>query len=672
MYRKHTKKIKTAEHAKHFKSIKTQLIIICILFAIVPLIIVNILSTKISKDTLRDTSNQLTVQIMNQAGINVTHYIDQTEKSLTKFTVTDLIQSNLLSNFYSTDLMKKMKAEKEIKDKIIYTESLDSTMSNISLIFQDGVILGNGTSIPKEDLVSVNSLNITDKYTWTSGLGAEPEKVYILQQLTFLVDNEKQSCNLVVELNTDNLKTILDGIELPDSSSLSLLSAKDTQVHTKGNVHKTVLSQVWDTINKKESTGSFSSNDQMVTYYNLNNGWSLISLIPLSSLTKQLDFATFLIWLLIFLAGILAIIVGRYVANSFANPIILLMDLMKKAENGDMTVRAKVRGQNEITRLCQSFNHMFDNICALLRETKDVIHHTIMDTEKLTAAATNSVASFDQLSFSIEGIAEGTNNQAEDATEGSQAMSDLSDEIGKLLMTSKNIAKSNEGSKEMIHTATKSMDSLNDSMASSLKVVEEIRKSMNELSIFNKNVDSLMKLLDDISEQTNLLSLNASIEAARAGEAGKGFAVVAEEIRNLSEQSKNSTNIVRDNLLKMEQKTNDTFTFIEKSTLIFSTQETSVKNADETFRELVHNLLTVDTNLNDINLQLQGMQSLKNKTSEKILNIAALTEETAASAEQVKDLSNEQLDVIKDLSALSKELSDSMNTLNTSIQAFLL
>jgi len=129
---------------------------------------------------------------------------------------------------------------------------------------------------------------------------------------------------------------------------------------------------------------------------------------------------------------------------------------------------------------------------------------------------------------------------------------------------------------------------------------------------------------------------------------------------------------VRDNIHKMELKTNDTFSLIQKSNTIFAQQENAVINANKIFEEIVHSLKSVDSDLGDINKQAKDMQALKDNTVEIIMNIAAVTEESAASSEQVSALSSEQQEAFKHLSSLSAQLTSSMNALNSSIQTFTL
>lgn len=652
------------------KSTKVQLIVSYLLFAIIPLLIINIFSTQVSKNALRNTSNQLTKQIMEQAGVNLSHYIEETEKSINKFAINDLIQNNLLTNFLSSEAMKKLNAEKKILERIIYTESLDSSLQNISIVFPDNTILGNTTSLNVEDLLTVNEMEVPEKLIWKQGLGNDCESVYLLQSLTFLSNNSKQSCILITQINTVTIENILKEIQLLKSSVLTLSSSKDKLIYSTNDTIS--LNGIWTLINPNLKLDNFSYHNAMYTYYVMDNGWVLISQIPYASLIDQLNSATHLIWMLILLAGLIAVAIGSIVAKSFATPIMELMKLMKLAESGDLTVRTAEKGNYEMKQLCRSFNRMFDNIGSLLYETQLAVKKTIKDINELASSTSKTEETFTQLSISFEEIAEGTINQADYASDSSNAMSNLSESIRRVIHSTNQIQETNQNAKNMISTANPTMKTLNDSMVSSLAIMEEIRDGMKELTVLNQNVELVLKLLDEISEETNLLSLNASIEAARAGDYGKGFSVVAQEIRALSEQSKESTNIVRSNLLNMSEKTNMTFSLIEKSNLIFKAQENSVKDADIIFVQLVTIMQSIDSNLQEILHDVSDMRSLKDITSQKIMNIASVTEETAASAEQVSALSKEQEEVINHLSILTSNLTETMNAMSVSIKNFIL
>ena len=179
-----------------------------------------------------------------------------------------------------------------------------------------------------------------------------------------------------------------------------------------------------------------------------------------------------------------------------------------------------------------------------------------------------------------------------------------------------------------------------------------------------------MKLVDRISEETNLLALNASIEAARVGKAGKGFAVVAHEIRDLSDQTKASTVDVRTTLNTIGQKMKETVMLAESSKQIISEQETVVNETSTLFHNIIDILSSMLHELQDINESVTDMRDLKEFMLGQMDNIASVTEESAASTEEVSSLAVEEQSIMKQLSSLSIELSNNMEKLNETIKNF--
>jgi methyl-accepting chemotaxis protein len=213
---------------------------------------------------------------------------------------------------------------------------------------------------------------------------------------------------------------------------------------------------------------------------------------------------------------------------------------------------------------------------------------------KIKKYVEQSVETFEQLSRSINGIAEGTNHQAEDARESSVVMTNLS-------------------------------DSMQDVMHKTNTIFENI-----ELSGLTKSIEDIMKLVDGISGQTNLLALNASIEA----------------------------------------KTKDTVNLVEKSSEAFASQEEAVKQVYEIFYSLIDILKYMDLDLEQVNDKVKSMRTLKEEMVNKIDNIAIVTQESAASTQEVSALSEEQKTVIGNLYDLSNRLTFAMENLNATIQTF--
>ncbi len=650
------------------KSIKSKLIAICILFSIVPLLIVNIISTSFSKAALQKTSKQLTTELVKQVSINMDALVHTVDKSITQFGVIDLIQGGLLSSYSSTDVMDKLRASRELQQKIIYLEAMDENINDAAIIMNGTEAIGELSNITRDELLTINDLEGHGDGIWIKGFANAPDKLLYIKSFKALSKNS--TAVVILEINPENITKTIHNINLLDHSLLYIADANKQIIYSSDETKQAMEPYVQSVMSDDLTSHATLTNNTLIAYETLSNQWTIVAEIPVKSLTTQIETSNIIVWLIILGTGILAVIVGFIVSMQFSAPIIKLMKLMKEAETGDLTVEIVPKGNDEIASLCSSFNHMMTNIRTLLSDTKSVIVHTLDDSKILRSSTRHSVEAFEQLALSIEEIASGTSHQAEDTQQSSAVMSNLSESMQDVMLKTNAIFENNQGSKEMISAATASMQVLNDTMASSIKASEEIHTSIIELSTLTKTIEDIMKLVDNISEQTNLLALNASIEAARAGEVGKGFAVVAHEVRNLAEQSKNSTISVRHTLNIIEAKTKDTVNLVKKSNMTFASQEEAVKNVHTTFSNIISNLKHMDGDLEQVSTKIETMRSLKDEMVGKIDNIATVTQEAAASTEEVSSLSEEQKSVIEQLYELSNRLTSSMENLNQSIQTF--
>ena len=653
---------------KKMISIKRKMITICILFAIIPLLVVNVISSAVSKKALRKTSEQFASELVGQISVNVGNFIGEVEKSVTQFAVVDLVQKNLITQYAAGNTLEKVTATRAIEKSTRNLKTMDKNIKNTTLVMGDGKFLGAADQIKPEDFEKIKNLKSQNGSFWIKGIGEAKEELFFVKEITSSAETDR--CTVIVSINSEALVKNIKEIHLMDGAEIYIADADGKMVYNKKADTLNVDEKIWNKIDKQKTLGTTSTPQTLITYDVLANGWHIIAEIPVKSLTSQLNAVAVGVWLLILSVGLLAIFIGSLVAKGFSNPIINLMTLMKRAEEGDLTVRIAEKGNDEIARLCTSFNHMIVNIQSLLKDTKSVIETTLGDSKILRSSTEHSVGTFEQLSLSIGDIAEGTTHQAEDAQESSTVMTALAGSMQEVMQKTNTLFEANQGAKEMIQEAASSMESLGTAMESSVSASGQIEESIFELSYLTKSIEDIMKLVDGISEQTNMLALNASIEAARAGEVGKGFAVVAQEVKNLAEQSKDSTVSVRKTLDTIEAKTRDTVGLVKKSKDTFASQEKALQKVHETFFGVINTLKSMDSGLEQVNEQVQDMRQLKDTMVHKIDNIATVTQESAASTEEVSALSEEQKSVIENLYGLSDRLTAAMERLNTSVQTF--
>lgn len=162
----------------------------------------------------------------------------------------------------------------------------------------------------------------------------------------------------------------------------------------------------------------------------------------------------------------------------------------------------------------------------------------------------------------------------------------------------------------------------------------DIQKAVLNLNNVSTEIGEIINAISGISEQTNLLSLNAAIEAARAGEAGKGFAVVADEIRKLSDNTKQSTVEIRELIDKITGEVSGIVEVVETGSTAISAQNISVDQTERAFENISTMVGAILEGINNISGKTGNLTEFSKHMNEAIENISAVTEETSAEAQE--------------------------------------
>lgn len=228
------------------------------------------------------------------------------------------------------------------------------------------------------------------------------------------------------------------------------------------------------------------------------------------------------------------------------------------ASSGNLTAEINMEGSDEFTDIGQSINLMIKHMHKLVQDSKQNVLQVSQTAQEVQSTSEIVNDHSENINYAIEEINTGISKQKENADACQQKMDTLSDEIKTVLREIEKIEHFAFSSHKMIKPGIEQMNSLSESSVSTTHITAKVTDNITNLAEKTKSIENFVDIINDISSQTNLLSLNASIEAARAGSAGKGFAVVAEEIRNLADSSLQAAEQIRNTVNAVKIQVNET------------------------------------------------------------------------------------------------------------------
>lgn len=390
--------------------------------------------------------------------------------------------------------------------------STGKTCLACAVMLKDNVVLSSDINFDKvvEQVKAFDSISDETKY-------------YIINKQTkdILISNVTESVGQTINNTTD---PVADGLA-------NIFDTMDTGAKATG---------------KKVITAKASGGTYMYTATDIEDtSWVVVSAAPSSLLSN----AILKVMIITFVSGIILIgIISAliYIIISKAiNPVTTVTKRITDISKGDFTVRIVPEGNNEITTLSESLNEYIEKMRATLNSLSDISGKMnsrageCFDISKALAEANNTQGdSIEKLNITLNDM----NSSIEDVARSANDLAKTSDQLSKnaeevRVLCNETLDASAKGRKEM-QSMTENVTTLNTTIGELTSLIRDMAKSIEEITGITDTINA-------ISEQTNLLSLNASIEAARAGEMGRGFAVVASEVGALANQSSEATVTIR-------------------------------------------------------------------------------------------------------------------------------
>ena len=684
---KKEKPVKQAKNQSAVFGIRNK-IVLCFLVPLLFMIVIGVSAYRKAADGMSGKFEESTMQTIDM----VREYIDMSttfiEAEGMKYAF-DADVGKYLKGTLESNPVAKMEVMNNIKADLMSSKTSNPFICNIHIITKENIAMlttaeDNGAKGIYTDYVAEVSTGARGIVKWIdshplldTALNIQnKDKDYIL---SYEILSQSNNGCVVIDVKESELKSFIDKLDLGEGSIIGVINGSGREVLSGavGDGGEAVFygQDFFNAIGGENMAGSVkvshNGTDNLFIYSRSSKtNVTVCALVPMKVITGQAEDIKGMTAGLTALACVIVLIVGIGIVAGIQKNMKHISGKFGEVAKGDLTVQVHARGRDEFQTLAGSATNMIVN-------TKKLVNKVTHATGQLeeTAAGVEQVSGIineysQKITQAIDDINEGIGRQAEHAEECVYRTDVLSGEIQEVGRVVGEVEKLVEKTEGMINEGMEIVRLLGERTKESTQITCKVSESIESLKKESMIINTFVETITEISEQTNLLSLNASIEAARAGDAGKGFAVVAEEIRKLADDSAKAAGEISHNVANISIQTAESVNSANQAQSIAMLQAKAVESVVRVFGGMQ----------TQMNLLIEGLKGIMESTGkadgersdavEAVRNISGIIGETAEGAKVVRDIADQLLRNVEELNRTADVLGDNMQDLKAEISVF--
>lgn len=668
-------------------------IVICFLVPIIFMVIVGVSAYQKAAEGLSEKFQESTLQTIEMTKENLELACSFIKAEGLKYAF-DTDVSKYLQGSLENSPVEKRENRRSIEMNLISSQSAVSFIGNIHIIPEEDIYILTTTgkkSAPgilaqhRESVAVGNNIESwIDVHPLIDETLQKDDKDYILAYE--ILTQSKKGC-VVIDVKKEAVAELIEGLNLGQGSIVGFVTENGREIISEqlaegedsklAEGEKVFFGQdFFGAINEENMSGStqinYHGNKYLFLYSRSEDveDITVCALVPMSIVTSQAQEIRVLTVVLVILACIIALVVGVFVAAGIQGNMRSISKKFGEVAKGDLTVTVQAKGHDEFQGLAASATNMISN-------TKKLVNKVTNATNELEKSATSveEVSSVineysQDIMQVIDEIHEGIGRQSENAADcvtRTDILSNEIQEVGKVVEKVETLVDENES---MINRGIEIIQLLGERARKTTEMTSEVGGSIESLKKEYEIINSFVETITSISEQTNLLSLNASIEAARAGEAGRGFSVVAEEIRKLADDSAAAAGEIQNNVSQIMAQTESSVKNAGQAQEMVALQGESVEQVIKVFGDMREQMNALATGLKEIVISMEKADAERSDTVQGVQNISNIIEETANSAEKVKDIAGKLMAHVENMNQTADLLGENMQGLKSEISVF--
>ncbi|NQX46715.1 methyl-accepting chemotaxis protein [Paenibacillus tritici] len=411
---------------------------------------------------------------------------------------------------------------------------------------------------------------------------------------------------------------------------------------------------------------------QVITYYRTVPGtdWKLLITVPKSEIVAKLSSAQRISTLFIIIIILAVIAVALTLTRLIVKPIVAISGVMKRVAEGHLSERVTVRSGDEIGLMSQSINDMIESLSGIVSKIDATVSKVAVSAEEVLNNASLTSNTSAEIELVVQDVAQGMGEQFKGSEQAARATEEMAIGLQRIAESSVNVSDQAESVSTEVEHGYVEIQSTLKQMTVISGAAEETSALIRNLSGQSEQIGQIIDVISEISNQTGLLSLNASIEAARAGEHGRGFGVVANEVKKLAERTNSAIVNIVELIRQIQESTRAAEVSMEKSIAEIGDGMGKMQNVGTSFDHIRSSIREVSVQIQDVSAVNEQMSAGTEEITASLSDMLIIARDSAESAEMVAEASTEQRNLMGRVVTSAASLNQMMSELRGEIEKF--
>ncbi|MFB9325393.1 methyl-accepting chemotaxis protein [Paenibacillus aurantiacus] len=386
---------------------------------------------------------------------------------------------------------------------------------------------------------------------------------------------------------------------------------------------------------------------------------------------KQLDDFKLQTYLGIACCVILISIFSYFMIRNLYRVVDYMIKLTRSVAEGDLSPRpAFKRGNDELGKIADSIETMAGSLRGLIGTISENAAQVSDSSKQMQLASKQSTEAASSVAVDIQSVSDGMESQTRGAEESARAIVEMAVGIARVAENTSSISEYSTATSQKAEQGQQQIDQLVSQMQGIKNVIQSLSGIVDGLNERSREIGQIAEQITSFSNQTNILSLNASIEAARAGEHGRGFTVVAGEIRNLAAASLQSASTINELVAATQGEVSNATGVMTKTLAEVEQGSKLLANVTESFTQIRGSIQSIASQIHDNSAITEQMSASSEQVSATMEQSAHTAQHTLDSTRSVAAATEEQLALMEDISSAADQLQQIVMQLTDSVSSF--